>query len=112
MMNSTNKQNILKKIKSYIGFAKKSGNIKIGADNIMSCNKSKLILISKSASDNTINKLSNYVKKINSSILIINEKYAEFIFETDKIKAISLLDNNLSNAIKSEFKKLEDTILE
>jgi len=108
MIDSLSKQNLIVKIKSYIGFAKKSGNIKIGADNILATSKNRVIIISEAVSDNTKNKLNNHSIKTKAIITTVIPEVANVLFDSENIKAIGILDLNLANAIMDGLKKLEE----
>jgi len=84
----------MEKIKAYIGFAKKSGNIAFGIDNALS-KKSKLILYSSELSDNSKNKIKN------SKIESIEFDKDEFNKLGESALVIGILDKSLSNAIKN-----------
>ena len=43
----------INKVKSYIGFAKKSGKLKIGSDNILAYKKFSVIIFSRDISENS-----------------------------------------------------------
>ncbi len=86
------------KIKAYIGFAKKSGKIVFGTDDILSlCRKCKLALVSKAISQNALKKLENCLGK---KIYLLDEKSCCEIFDSENIKAVAILDENLAAATK------------
>ena len=104
-------KNILKLV-SYVGFAKKARNIYFGADKVLETNKKGVIIVSRSISDGTLNKLNNHASKTNSEVMIIHEKIMEQIVQSDRIKVFLILDANLEKAVVTGLKTLEDTILE
>ena len=103
---------IIKKIKSYIGFAKKSGKIKIGTDNILAYKKNSVIILSESISDNAKNKLNNHANKTSSNIICIKNNLMQELVDSDTIKAVSIVDENLALACLDFIKKLEESIIE
>ena len=91
--------NQISKLSSYIGFAKKSRSICIGADKILSLRRNSVILVSSDLSQNTYNKLNNHSLKTGSVIFRLNpEQYLEIV-GNPVIKAISITDENLNKAI-------------
>jgi len=103
---------IIKKIKSYIGFAKKSGKIKIGTDNILAYKKNSVIILSQSISDNAKNKLNNHSNKTKSKLVCIKKELMNEILDSDSILAVSIVDENLALACLDFIKKLEESIIE
>lgn len=94
----------INKIKSYLGFAIRSGEIVFGSDNLfVSKKKCSLVLICSSQNEKVTNKVIRYC----------DEKQIEFVKLTDLLlsdlcgrsncKVIGVTDNNLANAIKNEF---------
>lgn len=89
------------KIKSYIGFAKKSRNIVFGTDDILKLiKKCQLILISESLSESSTKKIEATAQKFNLKVNILTKEDFFEIIENENIKAIAITDRNLSDAIK------------
>ena len=103
---------LLGKIKSYIGFAKKSRNIKIGIDNILAYKKFSVIIFSRDISENSKNKLKNYAEKLNVVAIEVDSLLTEYVFDTDRIKAFSITNENLAKSCVECIKKLEDSTVE
>ena len=112
MMQSLETLKLKNKIKTYIGFAKKSGNLKIGTDNILEYKKFSDIIISRDISDNTKNKIRNYALKKSSNLIEVDCDLFKFVFGSDKIKAVSILDKNLATSCFDCIKKLEESTVE
>lgn len=102
----------INKVKSYIGFAKKSGKLKIGSDNILAYKKFSVIIFSRDISENSKNKLLNHANKFNFSVKEIDSTLFTQILESESIKAIALLDENLANASLDCIKTMEETTFE
>ena len=89
------------KIKSYIGFSKKSRNIIYGTDDILKLMKKCYIVIcSNSLSRNSLNKLEMGAQKESLKIYILENNEFNDIIENGNIKAVAITDKNLSDAIK------------
>lgn len=89
----------MRKIISYLGFAKKSNNIIIGQSPIKRTDKKLyLILTSASASENLDNLAKNVANKHNCVYMKLNLELSELIDLKD-IKIIGITDYNLAKAI-------------
>lgn len=90
------------KIKSYIGFAKRSRQFILGISAIEkyigSC---EIILFSSSLARSSAEKLLNLAKKKNVLIFCLDQHDMTEIVENANIKAIAITDKNLSAAIKN-----------
>jgi len=102
----------LSKAKTYIGFAKKAGKLKIGTDNILAYKKFSDIILSDSISDNAKNKIFNHSQKTNAVVTITSEAIMNAVFDSDNIKAIAVIDKNLATAFINCIKTLEETTVE
>ena len=94
-----------KKIKAYVGFAKKSRKIVYGTDDIIKTKNCKIILISDELSDGSVKKIENFIKNNNINILEFDSKSYLEIIDNISIKAVAITDENLAIAIKKEFAK-------
>ena len=91
----------MKKIISYLGFAKKSNNILVGQSQIKHTKKTiHLILVCNTASDNLKNLAKNVANKHNCEWMVTKINLSELSLLND-IKIIALTDESLSNAIIS-----------
>ena len=86
----------ISKIKSYYGFALKSGNLAIGLDSILKAN-CKVIIIAKTLANNSKNKCLS--KTNNSKIVELDQEIMMEITENSKILAVGVTDESLANAI-------------
>lgn len=87
-------------IKSYIGFALKSGQIIFGIDNLK---KSKLnsyiIIYSGDLSENGKKDLSKYLEKKNIKAISFEDIDLSQLVNRNNCKIVGILDQNLANAI-------------
>lgn len=91
----------LSKIKSYIGFAIKSRNIKFGVDEILKMKHCEIVLFSKSLAKSSTDKLMTYSAKTNSPIFDIDANdFANMFDGNENVKAVAVIDKNLAVAIK------------
>lgn len=88
----------IKKIKSYLGFAIKSGDIVYGVDNILK-NKCCLVIYSENLSENSINKLKNYINKTNNFIIGVNFNEMCELVDNDSVLAFGIKNKELAKAI-------------
>ena len=90
------------KIKTYIGFAIKSGAVIWGLDNILSgCEKSKLILYDNTLSSTGVRKLTNHINKVNAECIKLPPEYSlSDITGRDNVKLIAVTNANLADAIR------------
>ena len=100
----------MKKIISYLGFARKSNNMITGQTPLKHCNKQLyLIMVCNTASDNLKNLAKNLANKHDCEFVILNTNLSSLINMED-IKIIGLTDLNLSEAIINELKNKENNI--
>lgn len=90
------------KIKSYVGFAIRSGAIIWGLDNILtSAGKAKLILYDDKLSLNGVRKLTNYIDKVGVESIKLPPEYSlSDITGRENVKLIAIVNDNLANAIR------------
>ena len=89
----------MKKIISYIGFAKKSNNILVGQSQIKHTKKSiHVILVCNTASDNLKNLAKNVANKHNCEWITTKINLSELTNLQD-IKIVAITDESLSKAI-------------
>lgn len=89
----------MKKIVSYIGFAKKSNNLLVGQSQIKHTKKTiYVILVCNTASDNLKNLAKNVAVKHNCEYITTKINLEELTNLKD-IKIVALTDESLSNAI-------------
>ena len=84
------------KIKSYIGFAIKSGQIVYGVDNILK-KKSRLIIYSDQLGESSAQKLISYAQKLNLPAIKLNDTYIKELV-SEGVKALALTNIDLAKA--------------
>ena len=88
------------KIETYIGFAIKKGAVVFGCDNMaLTRKKLRVILRTKSLSENSVKDLENIAKKRCCSIAILDDYD---ILQKRNCKALAICDDSLANAIKAQ----------
>lgn len=91
------------KIKTYIGFAKRSKTIMYGVDEIIKdIKKCELILVSSALSKSSLESLQKTAMKNKRKVYIVAENEFNQNLNSIFIKAIAITDKNLSDAIKKE----------
>lgn len=89
----------MNKIISYLGFAKKSGNLITGQTSLKICKKKLyLVLVCPTASDNLKNLAKNLSVKHQCPVIETTQKLDSYIPEKE-IKILGLTNQELSNAI-------------
>lgn len=88
------------KIKSYIGFAIKSGGAVFGADNL---DKAKLyaVLVDKTVSANTLKKVNLYCERRSVKSVTPDVSLAELVMR-DNVKVMGISNESLARAIIAE----------
>ena len=92
------------KVKSYLGFAIRSGSVVFGSDNLFVSRKSiSLVLICSTQNEKVTNKVINYchdknIKHIKLQNLVLGDLCAR-----DNCKVLGVTDISLANAIMNEF---------
>lgn len=87
------------KIRSYVGFAIKSGKCDFGLDNILVGRHVSLVLYSNDMSKGSISKLKDFANEKSISIYEVSPERMLFITQNDRIKAVGIRNKNLSRAI-------------
>ena len=91
------------KIKTYIGFAKRSKNIIYGVDEIIKAiKKCEVIMVSSALAKSSLEKLQKIATKSKKNIYIVAESEFNNQLNSIFIKAIAITDKSLSDAIKKE----------
>lgn len=91
------------KIKTYIGFAKRSRTVVFGVDEIIKeIKKCECILASSTLSQSSLQKLQKFAAKIKQKVYLLAENKFNHNLDNEFIKAIAITDKNLSDAIKKE----------
>ena len=94
----------IEKIKTYLGFAVKSGNIIFGSDKLFESKKrSFLVLICSTQNEKVTNKVVNFCKKDNIKFIKLKDIILAELLGRDNCKVVGISDFNLANAITNEF---------
>ena len=88
-----------KKAETFIGFAIKSGKCKIGGNAIATLKKAELIVVCKTASDNTKKDGVSFAKRFRCPVLFTEEKTLEELTFKGNAKLMAITDKALSKAI-------------
>lgn len=92
------------KIRSYIGFAIKSGSVVYGADMITLCRKSPhLIIISHSINRTSDKNIREYADKRSVKTITLEDDIMKDIITRTNCKAIAITDKNLARAVIENF---------
>ena len=91
----------INKIKTYIGFSIRSGQVLYGLDNIMVYKKKiPLVVVSNTISDNSLDKIKNVCEKKNLVMLQLSDSL-ENITKRNNCKVLGILNEELAKAIKN-----------
>ena len=87
------------KTATFIGFVIRSGKYRAGMNSVQTLKRANLILVCKTASENTKEKANKVAKKFNCPIMVSKQKaLIEYTF-TDNTKVMAVTDNSLAKAI-------------
>ncbi len=87
------------KAETYIGFAMRSGKYRIGANAVLTLKKIELLLVCKSASENTRKDVIKLASKHNCQVLITKEKELAEMTHRENSKVMAICDKELAKAI-------------
>ena len=91
---------LISKIQSYLGFAKKSGSIVYGLDNLEKYKKCVyLVLYSDQLSENSLNKLDRLVSERKWKMGVLKKTTIDELLVVNNCKVIGLTNESLANAI-------------
>ena len=88
------------KIKTYVGFAVKSRKIRYGVDDILKLKNADLIMVSDSLSESGMKKLEAFANRKSIDLIKLSEEDFLEVVQNISIKALAVLDENLTDAIK------------
>lgn len=92
------------KLKSYLGFAIRSGKVIFGVDKLLESKKRPIvILICSTQNDKVTNKVIRYCYSNSITYYKLKDLVLGDIIGRDNCKVIGVIDTNLANAIKNEF---------
>ena len=90
----------VKKIKTYIGFAKKSGSIIYGID-ALCVKRTDLMYLSNLLSLSSRDKCLNTANKNKTKVFVVEQEIIDEITSSTNIKAFGIKNKQLSNAIQN-----------
>ena len=86
------------KVLSYLGFALKSGNLRSGVNAIATLKRADLLIICKTASQNTVKDANKLASKLGCPI-VRSEITTESIVSKENCKLLAVTEQNLAKAI-------------
>lgn len=93
------------KTATYVGFAVRAGKCRTGTNSICTLKKANLILLCKSASENTKKQVQKIAKKFNAPLLVTKDKLLEDLIFKPTIKVMAITDKALADAILQNFEE-------
>jgi len=94
----------IKKIKAYLSFSVRSGNIIFGVDKLMVNKKLPIVvLICSTQNDKVTNKVLRYCSDNNIKVIKLKDLLLADIIGRDNCKVVGLTDFNLAKAVMDEF---------
>ena len=90
---------IKSKAETFIGFAMRTGRFRIGVNASATLKKANLVIVCKTASENTLKDADKLAKKFVCPILITKEKTLEEYTRRENGKVMAVVDRELSKAI-------------
>lgn len=89
----------ISKIKTYIGFAIKSREIKYGVDDIIKMRNPKLILASDTLGESSLAKLKKFAQTKELKVILLGLEVFSELMQSENIKAFAIENENLADAI-------------
>ena len=89
----------ISKIKTYIGFAIRSREIKYGVDDIIKMKNPKLILASHILGESSLAKLKKFAQTKNLEVILLSSEIFSELMQSENIKAIAIQNESLAEAI-------------
>ena len=93
------------KAQTFIGFAMRTGNFKIGANAVATLKRAYVMIVCKSASDNTKKQAEKLAKNFHCPLLETTQNTLEEITHRENAKVMAIADKSLSNAILDNSEK-------
>lgn len=93
--------NKVSKAQTYIGFAMRTGKFRIGTNAAATLKKAELVIVCKSASDNTKKEADKLARKFHCPILETKEITLDEFTHRENAKVMAIADKSLSLAILS-----------
>ncbi len=89
------------KAQTFIGFAMRTGKFRIGTNAAATLKRAELVIVCKSASDNTKKEADKLAKKFHCPILETKEITLEELTHRENAKVMAIADKSLSLAVLS-----------
>ena len=89
------------KIKTYVGFAIKSKQIKFGIDEILKNKFLDLILVSSELAESSKSKLESFASKTHSKLIELEQNQIDFVLNKTGVKVFAITNKGLADAIKN-----------
>jgi ribosomal protein L30E len=93
------------KAETFIGFAMRTGNFRIGANAAATLKRANLMIVCSSASENTKKEAEKLAKKFKCPLIEPTVKTLEEITHRENAKVMAIADKNLSAAILDNLEK-------
>lgn len=90
------------KAETYIGFAIRAGKFRTGMNSVQTLKRANLIIICRTASENTLKEGLKTAKKLNAPVLITKTKTLEELTHRENVKIMAVTDIKLAEAIIRE----------
>ena len=90
-----------KKAETFIGFALRTGRYKTGLNAVATLKRARLIILCKSASDNTKEQGRKFALKFHCPLLITAEKTLEELVFKSGVKIMAITDKAIAQAIEN-----------
>lgn len=90
---------IKSKAETFIGFAMRTGKYRIGLNAVATLKKASLMIVCKTASENTVKSAEKLAKKLSCPLIVHSNKTLEEITHRENAKVMAIIDKDLSKAI-------------
>ena len=93
------------KAQTFVGFVIKSGKYRIGLNSVESLKRAELILVCKSAAENSVKQAKNVAARLKCPIFVSVNKTLEEMTAKHNAKVMAVTDKALAKAIKDNYKE-------
>lgn len=87
------------KAETFVGFAMRTGKYKIGCNAVATMKRAYLMLVCKSASENTVKDAVKLAKRLNCKLFVTKDKLLEEFTHKENAKVMAISDKGLASAI-------------
>lgn len=87
------------KAQTFIGFAMRTGKFRIGTNACQTLKKAYLVIVCKSASDNTKKEVAKIAKNFNAKLIETQARTLEELTHRENAKVMAIADKGLAKAI-------------